>query len=203
MGYTHYWYREKEIDKGVFQKIVDDFKKLLPEFQKMGLKLAGGSGEGDPVITYEKVVFNGSSHCGHTGNPNLMIPWPSPKATGVANDGEDVKSGTWFAGDTLNARQCNGDCSYETFCFERVFTDCYKGQKPDRESGMWFAFCKTAFRPYDFVVNCFLIIAKHHMGKLLIVASDGQEELWADTKVCVHYFLNYGAGNLFQRVKSL
>jgi len=34
MGYTHYWYRDKEIDRDTFTKIADDFRKLLPIFAR-------------------------------------------------------------------------------------------------------------------------------------------------------------------------
>ncbi len=32
MGYTHYWYRDKEIKPGTYRAIVDDFRKLLSIF---------------------------------------------------------------------------------------------------------------------------------------------------------------------------
>lgn len=191
MGYTHYWRRPKEIDPEKFRLIVSDFSRLLPKLAEMGVPLAGGDGEGEPVIDEEEVWFNGSKNCGHPVDHSVVIPWPMPGAGGVAVNTE-VAKGTWFAGTTLEARCCDGDCSYETFWFPRVHRP-RDWEKPDRE-GRYFDFCKTAFRPYDLAVTAFLVIAKHHLGDRLVVASDGDEAHWFDAKLLCQMELGYGLG---------
>lgn len=39
-------------------------------------------------------------------------------------------------------------------------------------------FCKTARKPYDFMVQAVLLIAKYHFGKNFHISSDGDEEEW-------------------------
>ncbi len=59
MGYTLYWYREKTVDQAVFQRMLDDFKKILPEIDRSEVVLAGPDGEGLPMINEYGVSFNG------------------------------------------------------------------------------------------------------------------------------------------------
>lgn len=196
MGYTHYWYRGKEISPETFRAIVKDFKTLLPLFKVLDVKLADGRGEGEPVITDEEVAFNGSVHCGHPVNHDIVIPWPTTTKdqiatkNGVAPDSEKAIVGHWFAGVTLNQRTCDGDCSYETFDFPRVFKP-EPWQKP-KEDGKYFSCCKTAYRPYDLAVTAFLIITKHHMKKDIRVSSDGEIKDWWDAATICKNALGYG-----------
>jgi hypothetical protein len=189
MGYTHYTYRkEREIEKERFAAIVADFKKFLPLFRVLDVQLAGGTGTGMPVLDSEEVIFNGSSHCGHPPNKNIVIPWPSevPKF-GVAKSADKALCGSWFAGVVLNQRACDGDCSYETFCFPRRIAG------SPNERGLFFDCCKTAFRPYDLAVQVFLVVAKHHMGNELIVKSDGDVPQWLDAVKLCENVLGYGS----------
>lgn len=39
MGYTHYWYREVEISKEEFERIVEDVMKLEPAWKSKGVKV--------------------------------------------------------------------------------------------------------------------------------------------------------------------
>ncbi|MGB9858480.1 MAG: hypothetical protein ACPLQP_00930 [Moorellaceae bacterium] len=191
MGYTHYWYRPKNISKKAFGAIVKDFKKVVPALEKAGVVLAGPLGEGKPVITADIVKFNGSRYCGHPAEYELVIPWPAPGAGGVFA-GEPI-AGTWYAGHLLMTRACPGDCSYETFYFPRVREPYYEGERP-RENGLWFDFCKTAFRPYDLAVTAFLIIAKHHLKDKIVVRTDGEDLHWADARLLCAMELGYGLG---------
>ncbi|MNW51043.1 hypothetical protein D3C74_285140 [compost metagenome] len=59
MGYTHYWYRKKEISQYVYSQIKSDFQKLLPAFTQAGVVLAGARGLGDPLLTDHDLRFNG------------------------------------------------------------------------------------------------------------------------------------------------
>lgn len=190
MGYTHYWYRRLEIDPAIYHEIVEDFRRLLPIMSKHDLRLADGHGQGEPVITESSIWFNGPQNCGHKLNRAVRIPWPASGAGGVSSADEDPVAGRWYAGAQLNKRACNGDCSYETLDFPRVM-------RLDRfiqaaENGMVFNFCKTAFRPYDIAVTGCLVIAKHHLGEELRVASDGDIDHWFDGMMLCQMELGYG-----------
>lgn len=68
MGYTHYWNFSKvvkDIDNSEkkFAAAVRLFKEKLKELPQ-SIRLANGIGEGEPIITPTKVVFNGSAENG-------------------------------------------------------------------------------------------------------------------------------------------
>lgn len=204
MGYAHYWYREREIDRDAYKAIVDDFKKIVPLFATEGVKLADGFGDGEPRIDYNEVCFNGSRHCGHPENHNIVIPWPIKTANGVGANAEAI-SGRWFAGVEVQTRCCDGDCSYETLYFPKVITKqepvgeiCYydiERRPVYREKatvGKYFDCCKTAFRPYDWAVTAFLVIVKHYLGGKIIVRSDGELPQWQDAMLLCQLDLGYG-----------
>jgi len=126
---------------------------------------------------------------------------------GLAVNDSDV-SGTWFAGLKLRQRSCGGDCSHETFSLP---LEIEKGdwQKPigeishydqygkpiynDKEEvGLYFEFCKTAYKPYDLAVIICLIIAKHHLKEEIIVSSDGTVDQWKDGMLICQKILGYG-----------
>jgi len=208
MGYTHYWYREREIEAPAFHNIVEDFKKLLPLFKVLDIPLANGFGEDKPVIDDRKVWFNGLRNCGHPKNKHIGLAWPSdsPKF-GTASNSEGTICGSWCAGVVINQRTCDGDCSYETFHFPRIIPDEYAHKigkiryhkidgtviyNPPERVGRYFDFCKTNFKPYDLAVQVFLVIAKHHLGSRIIVASDGTIQQWLDAvQICQNAF-SYG-----------
>jgi hypothetical protein len=207
MGYTHYWYRQREIQPEIFKKIVSDFRCILPVLEDCGVPLAGGFGEGEPVITEELVSFNGRRHCGHR-SVDMHIAWPAPEACGISPEAaKEAVTGTWFAGALLNTRCCDGDCSHETFYFPRVEENphiiekiSHYRMKGSRQVpvysecqlvGTCFSCCKTAFKPYDLAVTAFLIIAKHHLAKI-IVRSDGGKPQWQDAQWLCQIELGYG-----------
>ena len=195
MGYTHYWYRKPEISQTKYTAIVEDFGKIVLALADMGVQLADGCGENIPIIDNESVVFNGYSHCGHPQNQEVSIPWPARGASGVDCGVQSEKvAGTWFAGALLATRTCDGDCSYETFAFDRVEeVPDYQRKEPEfKQTGQFFQFCKTAYRPYDLAVTAFLIIAKHHLGADIKVTSDGDDEQWQDAKRLCYIHLGYG-----------
>lgn len=207
MDYTHYFYRkDKEVSEDIFRKIVSDFHILLPVFREIGIKLAGGRGEGSPEVSIDGIIFNGSSSCGHPKNSEIVIPRPSKIAKGVTRATEDVVSGTWFTGAVIDKRVCDGDCSYEIFYFPRKLSNDHipfpkvsyldkQGKEGFNKRADWyFSFCKTAYRPYDLAVNCVLIIAKHYLGRNLLVYSDGSLEHWTDGMLLCQDKLGYGAG---------
>lgn len=62
-----------------------------------------------------------------------------------------------------------GDDSHETFCFQAF-------EREDEH----FNFCKTARKPYDFVVTACLAVAAEVIGDGIEVSSDGEPEDWED-----------------------
>ncbi len=187
MGYTHYWRRPGEVKEASFRSIIEDFKNLLPALESMGVKLAGGNGTGEARIGPDVVSFNGPENCGHE-HFELCITWPAPKASGVSLTPEAV-DGTWFAGRQLEKRCCGGDCSHETLYFPQVIVP-EKWRHP--KNGKYFEFCKTAYKPYDLAVTAFLVVAKHHLGKQLVLTSDGDIENWQEAGVLCQIELGYG-----------
>lgn len=189
MGYSHYWYRDQELNQVSFGSVVQDFKKILPALEHLGIKLANGLGKNQPVINYEQIWFNGLENCGHTKR-ELGITWPSKNAHGVASGYKQnfsIVDESWFAGLVINSRVCSGSCAYEMFSLDRVIKheSSYEGNKV-------FSCTKTNYYPYDLAVNVCLIIAKHHLKNQILVLSDGQHEQWKDAiQICDH-FLGYG-----------
>jgi len=81
------------------------------------------------------------------------------------------------------------DDSHETFSIERVFP---KRSYSIERDGKQFAFCKTAYKPYDIAVVCILIIAKHMFDKDIKVSSDGNDMDWREGKELCQQVLGYG-----------
>ena len=189
MGYTHYWYRELEINPATFRRIATDFGKIVLALDDAGVKLADWEGKGIPEISEEVISFNGLENCGHTPNSEIVIPWPTKDAGGIKHSMVS-EAGRWFAGTLLSARTCNGHCDYESFVFPRV-TEKKQWYEP-KADGLQFECCKTAFRPYDLGVTAFLIIAKHHLGDKLRVSSDGEDQHWEEGRNICQAFLGYG-----------
>ena len=188
MGYTHYYKVAPKFETEEFQIVVKDFEKLIAPLEHLGVKLGDECGEGSPVLRDDRIAFNGLEKCGHP-KTGLTIPWPAKGARGVNNDGNSSVNGTWHGGHLLGKRECNGDCSYETFALEQQF-DPMDWQEP--KDGKYFCFTKTAFRPYDLAVTACLVIAKHHLGDDITISSDGSMDEWADAMELCQHFLGYG-----------
>lgn len=189
MGYTHYWYRPLEIEQPTFDAIRADFEKIILALDEKGIKLGDALGREVPVINDEQIRFNGLENCGHPENSDICIPWPSKGARGLGNNVTAIDGG-WFAGATLQHRACNGDCSYESFIFDR--TEKKHSWTEPEEDGLQFECCKTAFRPYDIAVTAFLLIAKHHLRDKIRVSTDGDFDGWADAIALCYAHLGYG-----------
>jgi len=187
MGYVHYWYRPVVIDTEVFEGIAAQCAQAC---HRLGIPLAGFDGTGEATFSGNEISFNGVKNCGHPPS-NIAIPWPAEDARGIAEPFvEDATAGVWFGGAILAKRMCDGDCSYETFWIPRVYEP-REWEEPQND--LWFAFCKTAFRPYDLAVQVCLIIFKHHLGPQFRVLSDGTNEQWQEAcEVCQH-LLGFGS----------
>lgn len=201
IGYTHYLYRPQRLHTTRFTLVVADAKVLAEAITKLGVKLAGPMGTGRPVFNSNRIALNGAENCGHAQNTNIVIPWPAEDASGIAQEDGDAIAGSWFAGATLRARVCNGDCSYETFAIERILKP-ENWQEPDKD-GNYFTCCKTAYRPYDLLVTATLLAAKHHLGDTIEISSDGTDQQWSDTKIWCQTMLGYGADYLLDDSRGL
>lgn len=185
MGYTHYWRRPKVLKN--YNAFLADCQKIAAECKRIGLDLANGMGEGEATFDVKHVWFNGREKCGHE-HRELGITWPSDTAGGIAKTGEAVANGSWFAGAKLDKRTCGGDCSHETFAI-RARIKPEKWQQP--EKGLYFDFCKTAYKPYDLAVISCLIALKHNCPEVE-VSSDGEDGQWFDGKLLCQSVLGYG-----------
>lgn len=189
IGYTHYWSRPAEIPQDKFDKIQADVRKVVDACNEIGIRIRGGMGEGEPIITTEEIVFNGDALCGHQKR-DLGITWPSENAGGF--DDKGTTDGDWFAGAKLNTRTCGGDCSHETFHLPRVDKE-NEWHKMD-ENGFYGGFTKTAYKPYDVAVTAALIIVKHYLEDNCEVSSDGRDRDWFDGKMLCDKLFGYGLG---------
>ena len=194
MGYTHYWYRVADLDRELFKKVCLDFRKLNKVFPHIGFKLGNSFGEDEPTITFHEISFNGYDKCGHT-KKDLGLTWPSKNAKGVnimkKGSKQEAIDGRWFAGNTLNSRECDGSCSYESFVLEQYDESARHGGKPTT-GPFYFSCTKTAYRPYDIAVTACLIIAKHYLGEQIRILSDGESKDWDDARMLCEQFLGYG-----------
>lgn len=178
MGYTHYWHRPAVIEPAAYAHIVRDLTEIVKTCQSLGVPLADWDGTGHPVIGPRTIRFNGVQHCHHAPQ-NLGIAWPAADATGIQPHSDTA--GTWFAGRLLATRQCNGDCSHETFAFDQ--------DESDDPSD--FRFCKTAFKPYDLVVTAALIVIAHYVPAVR-VSSNGGSAQWDNARMLCTMVLGYG-----------
>jgi hypothetical protein len=186
MGYTHYWFRKKELAPNLFVRASLDCGNVA---QALEIPLGNGIGCDNPLFDFERVCFNGVKECGHPAH-DLGISWPDEEAAGVANFGEPADSGSWFAGAKLLKRACDGDCSHETFWIPRVMPD--EEDEDEYQNDLRFQFCKTAFKPYDLAVQCCLIAFSHYFKEQFLVLSDGVRKLWNEPRETCVAILGYG-----------
>ena len=55
-----------------------------------------------------------------------------------------------------------------------------------------FNFCKTEHKPYDIAVTSLLIIAKHYLGDIIKVSSDGDIVDWEEAMDLLQKAYGYG-----------
>jgi len=87
----------------------------------------------------------------------------------------------------FNGKEGNG---HETMFFTKIRT--LADYEKIKDDGLIFDFCKTARKPYDIAVTCFLIIAKRHLKDSIKVRSDGNLIDWKPAKDLCHSILKYG-----------
>ena len=207
MGYTHYWYTVPELPTDKWQSFKKDCKAILAYCEELGIAIGdfGGNEKSKPVINDNELGFNGrdDQEAGiWTTEQDIIIPWPSPSASikEMTADPINKTEGNWFAGDLVSQRVApirdgKGSGSYETFCIERkqeVKEQWLKSKKDDPKYGKLFAFCKTAYRPYDLAVTACLIAAKQHFGNDIYLSTDGDDKDWMDGRIMCNNLFGYG-----------
>ncbi len=178
MGYTHYLERPLELEN--FDKTAKAVEECCQIVRSFGIEIVSGNGEpgSKPEFSSERILFNGSSKQTSgvwTAEGDFGITWPSDKKQPVVVSSSPV-NGQWFGGAMLEKRIApNGDGSYETLYIPRVHK-IHPWSEPN-PSGNYFEFCKTAYRPYDILVNC-AYLATRYYDRRCVVSSDGEPVEW-------------------------
>jgi hypothetical protein len=178
VGYTHYWTRRPVLDTSTFSLWSRDCKAIVEASARVGVRLSGPLGHGDPMVSDREVRFNGPDHCGHR-TESFGVAWPADNAAGVARHGSDSAIGEWYAGAELESRACGGRCSHETFAIDRLYESMGEWDNAN-EHGQYGEFCKTAYRPYDIAVTACLLMLARRFGDSVTVSSDGGETHWRE-----------------------
>jgi hypothetical protein len=130
MGYTHYWYRVKNLPVYEFDQFTGACKNIIAQ---SGVNICNWEGIGEPEIDADLVAFNGNA---------------------------------------------SSEMDHESFVIERNYiVDKYSMKNED---GLYFAFCKTARKPYDVVVTACLIAARYYFCENIQIKSDGSFTEWKD-----------------------
>ena len=61
MGYTRYW---NQTGKKITQKLVDRVNRIIKDCENKGIHLGDGTGNNEPIVTMDKIVFNGNADKG-------------------------------------------------------------------------------------------------------------------------------------------
>jgi hypothetical protein len=166
MGYSHYLWRPRELDREQWREWVGDVRQILanlpaqvpqtyypldgpPVSVQAALIVAGPLGSGQPELNDEFVSFNGGGHVELGGH--------------------------------LNRLWC------ETFQLDRDLGG--EGFPGPDERGWYFECCKTRQMPYDLAVTASLIRLAHRFPEGVQVSSDGGPEDWqAGLDLCRQVF---------------
>lgn len=159
MGYTHYWYTNREGDQRAYSEALLDIAEII---RHSPVPLAGNHGDGEPQFTDSYIGFNGRDDLGCPGASCRYCGGP----------------GATYATDH--------DQAHETCLFETVLSEIkhpsYES-RPDDElrfgPGDWhFECCKTAQKPYDVIVTACLARLAECGPRTVVVHSDGEPADW-------------------------
>jgi hypothetical protein len=95
-----------------------------------------------------------------------------------------------------------GEEGHETFYVSRVYSPDFKQYHEDGKR--LFQFCKTAYKPYDTLVCCCLVILNHYFGDSFVVSSDGEIDSpdWKEAKKVCQECFGYGEDFQFDNDES-
>ena len=218
IGYTHYYRVPKKFNAKAFAKVAVDFKKMVTPLKHLGVTLADETGENYPTITPTEICFNGLTKCGHVKR-ELGIPWPSETAKGISNNRvgiefDEIAKSSWGNGALLETRICGGYCSHDSFILQQKLTTEIERQdgsiyilEPEEKSKKYPQYVKTAYKPYDLAVTVCLVIAKQHLGKNIMLDSNGTINNWHEAMQLCQHFLGYGLefslDKMYERTKRV
>lgn len=192
MGYTHYWdYRNPVVEmtqtkikkdairdqnRGNWEKIEKEWDKLPTEesyVKRIAKHLKAFKSISEDI---KKALANLPARF-ETARNEYDEPIVLRGGNGQGEP-ETTDEGVWFNGDK------SADLDHEAFALNVFEMHGYRSQSEMAEKGV-FGFCKTARKPYDFVVCVSLMIIKHHLGKDFSVSSDGSLSDW---KPAIEYY---------------
>jgi len=59
MGYTHYWYKDRVLERDGWELLMLDFPKVVDGLKRIGVPLASWDGTGEAEIAGNTIAFNG------------------------------------------------------------------------------------------------------------------------------------------------
>lgn len=151
MGYTHYWRRPVGMDfsENVWKTLCEDVNRMIAALPK-NTDTAGGAYRADPLFVVPEA----------SGDTSRIV---TETAIGFNGDDGPEGEGKEYA-----------DLSHETIVIEK---NCPPQPDYRRGDSEYFAFCKTARKPYDLLVVAVLFRARM-LVNWLDVSSDGYYNEW-------------------------
>lgn len=159
MGYTHYWYIDKDqIDEQAYRRAIVEAAEII---RQSPVAIGDGRGDGDPELNEGGIRFNGKAVGTCPGCP-------------YCNWAQDPKVRDLYGLDRLSLYDRDHDQTHEAFYMPADI------REPGRTSyGMRvFDFCKTAAKRYDVVVTVVLATMQNRIPAGFDVHSDGEPEDW-------------------------
>jgi len=186
MGYTHYYYYKNPVIEMMQNKTKKEQLKILyrgnrEKFLKEWEKLPKSEAFVTRMTKHIKAFASaGKDIKAVIGN----MPSCSLNAGGSYSEYSIVIKNGFGEGEpeiTPFKISFNGDSfhelEHETFAISIFEMDTYQTNSEMAEEGV-FGFCKTARKPYDFLVCVSLMVLKHHLGSDFRISSDGDFEDW-------------------------
>lgn len=174
MGYTHYWdYRNPVVEmtqnKLKKNEIRDrnrgDWDAISAAWDKL-------PSDEDYIKRIDKHIKAFAKIAEDIKKAMANLPDPTIIKGGLdEGEPEITPNRIWFNGDASK------DLDHETFVISLFSMDTFQSFEDIAEKGT-FGFCKTARKPYDFLVCVSLMVFKHHLGADFKVSSDGGLYEW-------------------------
>lgn len=186
MGYTHYWYYRNPVVEMTQNKLKKDAirNELRGDWDKISKAWDKLPSDEDYIKRIDRHIKTFGKIAEDINNTLANLPKNSQSAGGYRKEYPITIKGGMGEGDPEIApnRVCfNGDASrdmdHESFVISLFNMDTFQSFSDIDENGV-FGFCKTARKPYDFLVCVSLIVFKHHLGADFKVSSDGGLNDW-------------------------
>jgi hypothetical protein len=174
MGYTHYWYYRNPVvemtqNKLKKNEIRDENRGDWDAISEAWDKLPSDE---DYIKRIDKHIKAFAKIAEDIKKTMANLPDPTIIKGGVGEDEPEITPNRiWFNGDASK------DLDHETFVISLFSMDTFQSFEDIAEKGT-FGFCKTARKPYDFLVCVSLMVFKHHLGADFKVSSDGGLYEW-------------------------